>query len=65
MRGTRHLRARTEDLQMFKEWSRLLGVSQPELFHKVLRSDKINLKGRIFEEYQLKDKDIRRKLGYA
>lgn len=62
-KNTDHIRIRKGDKLAWKEYCKALGTSSPDLFSKVMQSEKLRLNDKIMEEMRKRDAEMKRKLG--
>jgi len=58
-----HIRIRVEDKEKWTEYCKALGTPSPDLFKKIMHSPKLDLNKKMLEELQLKEANLKRKLG--
>lgn len=62
-KNSTHIRTYKNDKEKFKEYCKALGKSSPEMFNKLITSEKLNLDKRVLQELRKKEEALRRKAG--
>lgn len=57
------IRIKQKDKEEWDKYCEALNKSSPELFNKILSSEKLDIQRRIIEEYHKKSKEIERRFG--
>ena len=60
-----HIRVRPIDHEVWKNYCDALGEKSPELFNKVMTSEKLRLNEKIIEELRKKEEDVLRKISFS
>ena len=62
-KNSTHIRTWKNDKEKFKDYCKALGTTSPELFNKLINSEKVNLNKRVIEELKKKEESLKRRAG--
>lgn len=59
-----HIRVRPIDKRLWKDYCNTLGKNSPDLFHKIMTSEKLDLNKKVLEELKKKEEALKRRAGF-
>lgn len=59
-----HIRVRPIDKKLWKEYCSALGKNSPDLFNKIMTSEKLDLNKKMLEELRKKEEVLKRKANF-